>query len=527
MEEGGVIVYKVLLVDDEPFAIEGLKLMVDWEKHGFRIDAVCENGDEAIRRIRKDPPDLVVTDIRMPVLDGLELIQETRRLGNESIKFVITSGYDDFDYAIRAIRLGVSHYLTKPIISSEADDVLVQLQKELRERDRRKLIRDKAGFYAVRHALSILLFGGEEAERGEALLTLSHLTGKASGWTYLHVKTEAEGSGKAREAAQRLADESACCYLVDCDRSVFGLVLASDESNEYGEAGGAGIRAFAERLLLALQNAACGRIGIGVGSTVDRLDQLFRSYSSAVEAEPFLFLGGGRACIVHYADIRGKTLSFDPKALKAADTIVEAMENGNPDTLTAAVREAFLTFEANMTQPELVGIFTTQVALRCASIYKELGGDPDELLKESYPVMSVLHVAHLWETADMLTGFCLKCQSAASALQESQTGGTQAKVADFLRRNFTETFTIKELAERFYINPVYLGQSFSRKYGVGVLDFIHDLRIEEAKRLLKETNSASHAIAESLGYRGYQYFLKQFEKRIGMKPAEYRLSFRK
>ena len=95
----------------------------------------------------------------MPILDGFELIEETRRLGNHSTLFVISSGYDDFDYAKRAMRLGVKEYLTKPVVGLDIDEVLERVHKELHERERRELIRESADRYAIRQALSTLLFG--------------------------------------------------------------------------------------------------------------------------------------------------------------------------------------------------------------------------------------------------------------------------------------------------------------------------------------------------------------------------------
>ncbi|CAM3920551.1 response regulator [Cohnella lubricantis] len=506
--------YKVLLADDEPFALEGLELLVDWEKRGFRVAQVCRNGEEAIEHIRQDPPDLVVTDIRMPVLDGLELIEETRRLGNRSTLFVIASGYNDFDYARQAMCLGVKHYLTKPIIGDEVDEVLERLQKELHERERRQLIRDAADRYAVRQALSVLLFGSEEDERQDALRTLGRLSGQASYWTYMHVETDDEGSRAAREAALRIADGHGCCYLMEGSRGAFGLVVGLAQSTDEG------MRAFAKRLLEAMRSNTAGRIEIAVGCGVGCLGDLSKSYSCAAEAERFLFYSGD--AIVHYEDIQDKTLSLDVGALKDADAIVEAMEIGGPDDLAAAIRQAFRRFEERMTLPELIGIFATQAALRCASVYKYLGGDPDELLKRSSFFAVSEPGRHLQETAEALISFCLNCQSAVFELQGRQTGGTLAKVAEYLRHHYKESLTIKEIAERFYLHPVYLGQSFSRRYGRSILDYLHDRRIEEAKRLLRETEDASWAIAEALGYKGYQHFLKQFERRLGMKPSEYR-----
>lgn len=511
--------YKVLLADDEPFALEGMELLVDWEKWGFRIDGVYLNGEEVVEHIRHAPPDLVITDIRMPVLDGFELIEETRRLGNHSTLFVISSGYDDFDYAKRAMRLGVKEYLTKPVFGLDIDKVLERVHKELRERERRELIRASADRYTIRQALSTLLFGGEEEEKQAAVRKLVKLTVQDVFWTYIHIGTDAESSKGAREAALGLAGmTSRCrCYLIDSFRGSFGIVLGLAKPEDII------VRSFAEQLLSAMQTAVPGRIEMAVGCTVDSLNDLSKCYGSAVEAERFLFFGD--TAIVHYEDIRGKMLSFDPGVLKLADAIVDLMENGRPDELTHAIWEAFLNFEERMTLPELVGIFVTQVVLQCVSVCKVLGGEHDQLLKQTGPLAAGKISGNRQELIEALTVFCLKCQSTVVDLRGKQSGGTVAKVFDFLCQNFKTTFTIKELSERFYINSAYLGQSFSRKYGKGILDFIHDLRIEEAKRLLSETEDAMCVIAEDLGYCGYQHFLKQFEKRLGMKPSDYRLRF--
>ncbi|GMK38619.1 hypothetical protein PCCS19_16730 [Paenibacillus sp. CCS19] len=507
--------YKVLLADDEPFALEGMELLVDWEKWGFRIDGVYLNGEEAIEHIRHDPPDLVITDIRMPVLDGFELIEETRRLGNHSTMFVISSGYDDFDYAKRAMRLGVKEYLTKPVIGLDIDEVLERVHKELHERERRELIRESADRYTIRQALSTLLFVGEEEEKQAAIRKLAQMNVQEAYWTYIHIGTDAESARNAREAALGLAGMTSRYYLIDSSRGSFGIVLGLEKPEDIT------VRLFAERLLAATQAVVSGRIEIAVGCIVDNLKGLSQCYACAVEAERFLFFGD--SAIVHYEDIRGKTLSFDLGVLKMVDTIVDVMENGSPDDLTCEIREAFIHFEQLMTLPELVGIFVTQVVLQCVSVCKVLGGDQDQLLKQTGLLAAGELSGNRQELAAALIRFCLKCQSAVVDLRRKQTSGTVAKVFDFLSMNFKTTFTIKELSERFYLNPAYLGQSFSRKYGKGILEFIHDLRIEEAKRLLQETEDAVFVIAEVLGYCGYQHFLKQFEKRLGMKPSDYRL----
>lgn len=117
---------EVLLVDDEPLVLEGLKLMIDWEKHGFRICGEATDGAEALAFIRKRCPHVVVTDIRMPVLNGLQLIEQAKQLQNAPQKFIILSGYEDFHFAQIAMRHNVSTDVTDSLLSKKSRNAYEQ-----------------------------------------------------------------------------------------------------------------------------------------------------------------------------------------------------------------------------------------------------------------------------------------------------------------------------------------------------------------------------------------------------------------
>jgi two-component system response regulator YesN len=110
---------KVLLVDDEPYVLEGLKVMVDWAAHGFSRLFEASNGEDALEIVKLSNPDLIITDIKMPVMDGLEFIRLSVERLRSTAKFVILSGYDDFSYAKKAMLYNVSDYLLKPLDSDE------------------------------------------------------------------------------------------------------------------------------------------------------------------------------------------------------------------------------------------------------------------------------------------------------------------------------------------------------------------------------------------------------------------------
>ena len=137
MRKERVPIYTVLIVDDEPLVLEGLMFMVDWESHGFHVCGEASDGEEALDRIQELNPDLVVTDISMPVMDGLQLIQYCTKELNTSCRFVILSGHDDFTSARKALTCGVLDYWLKPIDVEEIHASLVKLRNEWSHRDNR------------------------------------------------------------------------------------------------------------------------------------------------------------------------------------------------------------------------------------------------------------------------------------------------------------------------------------------------------------------------------------------------------
>lgn len=151
---------KVLLVDDEPYVLEGLKISINWTAYGFRICGEATNGEDALELVRLSNPDLVITDIRMPVMDGLEFIRLSKERLRSSAKFVILSGYDDFSYAKEAMLYNVSDYLLKPIDSEELESVVSKLASLIKKEKRNMESTNKQLAFVLNLSLR-RLFSGE------------------------------------------------------------------------------------------------------------------------------------------------------------------------------------------------------------------------------------------------------------------------------------------------------------------------------------------------------------------------------
>jgi|GEM_PF-387418 Response regulator containing CheY-like receiver domain and AraC-type DNA-binding domain len=508
--------YRVLLVDDEPFAIEGLQLLIDWEKNGFEVESVCGDGEEAARLIRESKPDLVVTDIRMPSMDGLELITQMRLEGHKQTKFVVMSGYSDFEYARRALQLGVSHYLTKPIMSDEADEVLESLNRVMEEESRKRQAARYTERYAQRRALLALL-RGEELSRAEQA-AVDRISASTRGWVSMRVELDEAELASAVEAAQEMLEAGTGMfggYMVEQELSSFGLVcMLKDDSKQ-------ALREVAELVYEQIHKAVNGSFSMVVGSVVNEPDDLNRSYRHMLETCPYLFFDQ-RPQPLYYEEIKEQDFGYDSHLWDAAEAIIEAVETNDEQQIIESLKRIFDHFASQMTMPSLISAFSTHIMVQCSGICKELGGDVDQLLERTGSPLAGAHEYSLLKLQAFLLSFCLLCREELSVLRNRQQGGTIAKVEEYLRQHYRESVTVKEIAEIYFMNPVYLGQAFTRKYGVSIHEYIHRLRMDEAKEQLHTQEISGAALAEGLGYCSYQHFLKQFEKRYGMKLSEYK-----
>ncbi|MCQ4085388.1 response regulator [Saccharibacillus sp. JS10] len=507
--------YKVLLIDDEPLAIEGLKWLIDWEKYDFHIQGTYDNGEDALEHIRRNAPDLVVTDIRMPGLDGLQFIEAARKIGNTSTLFVIASGYDDFDYARRAVHLGVSGYLTKPLIEEDTQQLLARLSRELHKQKLKKAAEVQKQAWQEQLLLQKML-DDPQMDLSQDQAGLQLLSQQANYWYWAKLSGDTRIFPTLRERFQASVFEVDFVRWIEKDRCGFVIGISAQQEKLADDQ----MRIVVKQLEKQLSTSVADSITLSIGCQVNQPQQLWLSVNTAEIASVAAFFNGSK--IGYYADAEGIEPSSEIPSSRLAQQIAEIVEKGSEDEVDKLLTSIFKEFRRKSLYPYRIQAFAQHIVLSCAYILKELGGDPEPLISRS-PFCGHSAPLSAWEqTLKALKTFCLSCRQEVLLLRECSGGGVQGQVANFLRCHYTETFTIQELAERFYVHPTYLGQSFTRKYGVGIAEFVHTLRIEEACRLLQDCDMNVCTIAEQVGYKDYRHFLKQFEKRTGKKPAHYR-----
>ncbi|WP_334072350.1 response regulator transcription factor [Paenibacillus sp. A14] len=509
--------FKVLLVDDEPGALEGMQLWIDWEALGYEICGTGSNGREGLRLIEELEPDLVVTDVNMPLMNGLEMIEAWKARSARPMRFALMSGYSEFEYAQKAMRFGITHYLLKPVEAEEAAAELEQIRDELLREAERSRVGRVAAYEETAALVRQLLAdpGGTKAVRPCPLL--DRVSASRAAWNCCLVHADEDGFREAREWASSLLEDNEALYLIDLDSDQFVLVYGEDAGKATGEAKSGDV-------MSELIRGYAGRpVCLALGEGCKSLYEIGHSYVTAIRAMSHRFYEEGDfpQIFTHEAT---RSLSFNHHydQIPLTDRIIEAIQLMKADDFEEAVTMAARSFREKRMAPDIVEKAVIHLLYKISEYLREMLGDQAEEALGPFHVPGVSAYPTLGGMMECLSSFGEACIDLLSREQARKAKGIVEEINRYILGHYREALTIKRLAEIFYLHPVYLGQLLMKKNGVSFHDMVHDLRIEEALRLLHEREMKNCDIAEQIGYANYGQFLKQFEKRHGMSPKEYK-----
>lgn len=508
--------FKVLLLDDEPGALEGMQLWIDWEGLGYEICGSCSNGAEGLQMIRQLQPDVVLTDIHMPVMNGLEMIERWQAQDGRPVRFVILSGYSDFEYARRALRYNVTDYLLKPLDEEEAERELRAIHLELlQEAEQRRISAAAAQEQSLRMLQEAVLrppADGQERQR------LERLSCRWEAWKLCLVHAERDEYDWAKEQAAALLHGQEGMYLLHMSHCRFGIVLGHARADDRQ---GSAWRAVTE----LAQVYADRRVQIACGSSVLSLHELHRCHAEAEEALRATFYCPGDAGAVAYLRGGGFLSQYDQAAL--IHKLLSAFMLLDAAAFRAAVAEAARLFRSQSMAPEIVKKVVIHLWYEMHEYVREHGSEEaaagPELQEPDMPgaVESLLRLEACMERLQAWgeTGIALLKREQRGKLQ-----GAVQVINAYIKEHYREALTIKQLSEVFYLHPTYLGQLLIKHNGIGFNELLHNLRIEEAASLLSAGKHTNSEVAERVGYISYSQFVKQFEKRLHISPGKYKKS---
>lgn len=541
--------YRIILVDDEEEVRKSIIRKIDWTAVGFAVVGDAENGEDALEKIENLEPDVVLTDIRMPYMDGLTLAERIRQK-YPSMKIVIFSGYDDFEYAKQAIKLNVTEYILKPVNVEELTAILKRIKTNLDEEIEQKrnvnLLREnyKRSLPILREQfLKDLISRPMDGETVQTLLREYDIPlAGAKKWIAIAVELELEQELTQEEAPLPLHEEknlipisvmqilsenlkpsyrfSLLSFSGSADAKIAGIA-AIDENNSQTE-------------LINILGDICKEIRktlkvpvtIGIGHSAQKLENISRSFQSALDALGYRsVVGTGSTIYINDVEpgIGGKlqfgseeesaliqAIKFGPEE-KIRETVRGIVDRMNEARVHARQQQAYILSVANC-MIQLI----QQYDLNMEEIFAEdpLGPDPFTVIQ------SMLNRENfsrwLFQTA-------LKINSALSRERDYAARQVIEKAKQYIMDNYQDPgLSVEQICRYLHMSPAYFSTMFKKATGQTYIAYLTEVRLNKAVELLNMTDEKTYVIASQVGYQEQNYFSYVFKKRFGVSPTKFR-----
>lgn len=510
--------YTILVADDEAIIRQGIKVLFDYEALGFTICGEAADGDQTLAQIRALRPDVVLMDIRMPGMTGLEVIRQARAEGYQG-KVIIISSYSDFKYAQEAIRHGVQYYITKPLDEDELEQVLLgfkeSFDQERQAQDASEQYRRKARAAIVRE---LLLGQGEPTLSSAAEISLL-----ADGYQVVICEKYSQRTpGDLPDFGQLLRVNNQDSRAFD-RVSLDGLEVTLLK----GEAALQKFQVLLQRFDgegSASQRQQLEGVFLCFGRPVRSMSQIALSYTQALHARSRRF----------FCAQEQHTLGYDalPARLDAAPLLNKALLEEYAQRLLNYVQ----TFNRNkmaQTLGQLQGrLYTAPDSIASIKLFfTDLHLQIKEQMNRLYPGNSIPFYsnAQLIRTIDeadflyeIIRFLAQRFETMMSSIGTSSRDSVLDDILHYIDHNYAQNITLENIAPLFGYNHSYLGKIFSKKTGQSFNSYVDHVRIEQAKRLLLQDDSKVYTVAERVGYKNVDYFHIKFKKYVGQSPAEFR-----
>lgn len=534
--------YSVLLVDDEEEVFQVIRKKMDWESMGFHVAGYARNGVEALEMAEELQPDVVMTDIKMPYMDGLTLCKKLKEL-YPTMKVIIFSGFDEFEYAKEAIKIEAEEYILKPINANELREVFERIKLNLdKELDEKRNI-DKLREYYL-ESLPVLqenfytsLIEGritgnmiEEYAKNYRI----ELTGPYYVVTVLHISTTNPVDGNtinpillamsvAKLAKETLAgkwNSKVVTYLGD----IIVITQLPDEES---------ITRFTDRMdrICKMAKRVCKAcVTAGIGHICNQPGQLPVSYQGAQNAISYRVLYGTERAI-YIAETDPRENADMPWEEPYIHEIIKKIKMGDAESLQEEIKRFISHLSVSRMSLQKYRILIMELiteifkfgANNQINLEAVFGEDSD--IENVDPYTRAMQI----ESPEALGGWlyenCLKMQKFVLNERRDTTKSFVTKAIEYVKEHYADSdLSIETICGYLNVSSAYFSTVFKKETGKTFINYLTDYRMEEAESLLLTQNEKTYIIAQKVGYSDPNYFSYAFKKQFGMSPSKYKLS---
>jgi two-component system response regulator YesN len=524
----------VMIVDDEMHIRNGIKMKVDWERHGMRVMAEASDGLEALSIIENDKIDLVITDINMPLMDGLTFIQKALEI-NGDVKFIIVSGYSEFEYARRAMKFGIKEYLLKPLKETDIHTSLMKMKDEILAtvsvKEHAKHENNKRREELLLHMLTDIHAQSTIADLEREL----NLDFDSNSFLIGVIKTDllnfsADSAGRVRNLTLHHEIEKAFSillahwgsgHIIKCSRPEHEFVLLlqpwpfpNGKEKFYSEL---------NACIRELERQLEARVTIGFGGTYQRELTIKPSYQEALFAVKERILHG-TGIVLDYANI---VLNREkPNFSAEIKSLIRYLEERKWDNVKEHLEAIFRHSIQKGTVSHHTQVYELFIEIYFAIKQFARGATAAD---QQFPIMDfgediTAIVGGFSHTKQMVEWLYTYTELACRHLKEGQDATGREivfRVKKYIKEFYSSDLTLNRVSEKYHINPIYFSRIFKLYTGESFNSCMTRTRMEEAKNLMETTSLKMQEISEIVGYEDPKYFSKVFKKYFGISPSLY------
>ncbi|WP_027628859.1 response regulator [Ruminiclostridium cellobioparum] len=540
--------YKVMIIDDEFYFREALKVSIPWEELGLEVCGEAKNGKDALEKVADLNPDIMIVDINMPIIDGLEFIQSVKETGIES-KFIILTGHSEFNYAKQAVQLGVNNYILKPVNEEELISSLIEIKEIIKRetsikfefeglkqqvRDSIPLLKDKL--------LNELLQGSLIPKENETLKKMEYLKINIKSDYYLVITIELDCGDDTNwdneekqlwkyavsNISSEILDEKFIfdiCYDID-DRIC--IIVGMDGTQNKGD-----FLTQLESRLELVRAAICKHldftITVGVGSEKAELFDIPVSYRESIIAlKHKLTLGKNRIILyslVAESGIKGTVFSGEYRS-----QLLMNIRTADEEEVNKLISQVFMRVRGENIHHQILFVVCIEMVAVCMEAMVEMGLRIEDVITQGSfnLVEEIQSKKSIAEMETWIKEIFMHTLETIKKNKISKASRLIEEVKKYISSNYQSSeLSIDEIARNLFVNYAHLCFIFKRDAGVTINEYLTEFRIRKAKELFDSGNTLILDVASKVGYADASYFGKCFKKYYGLAPSKFIENIRK
>ena len=527
--------YKVILVDDEAEVIDMIEKKIHWNDLGFEVAGSATNGVKALELVEKLQPDVVLTDIKMPYMDGLEL---SRRLNREypNIYIMLCTGFDEFEYAKEAVHLEIKEYMLKPVNATELSESLTNLKHTLdREREEKLNVKKLNDYFQEvlpklqSNFFISLIEGRVEKHDYERFLQAYQvdMKGPLFGCVIFHTSENHVPEGMnplllsmsvEREIKQRLMDQWNCRGFIYMGNTLLILELdAEDKITQITDACDRFCR-WAYRIMGAVVTA-------GIGTVCDSLYEISLSYERAREAVSYRVLYGTKRAINIGEIVPKEQIKPVQSEESRMQTLFRAIRIGDSAEIERAAHGEMEKLHKNTETMSQYNLATMEIV---SGFFKFCTDNSLDFNKISGNMQNIYEKVSQMDESSLTAWIVQMSETISEKLKCARNSSARRLIVEaqnIVQERYMEAdISLDEVCAVLGVSNSYFSSVFKKEAGKSFISYLTDYRMDIAAEMILNTDEKSYTIAEKVGYLDANYFSYVFKKKFGVSPSKYRAS---